>query len=357
MIAAKEDIKKYQILNTANIREAAKQLDVGGVGFLAVIDQAGNICGVITDGDFRRAVLNGIPLHTNIMQGANKHFISLNAPVTEKTIINIFIKYPTIKVLPVLKDGQLHDVIQKNNTHLENKIILPEISLNCPVVIMAGGKGTRLDPFTRVLPKPLLPIGEKVILEIIMEEYAKYGIRDFYISVNHKGNMIKAFFEENHEEYSIKYITEHIPLGTAGAIKMIENEIQKPFFVSNCDIVIKDDYSTIYNFHIKGNYDLTIVGAVKNYKLPYGVCEIKNGGELKRINEKPEYDYIANTGMYVLNPDVLQYIPKEMEYHATSLIEELQKQGRKVGVFPVSEGNWIDVGQWNEYNNAISKLT
>jgi dTDP-glucose pyrophosphorylase len=349
--------ESYIVKHECSIRDAIRIIDRGGIGFIAIINNSEKVIGVVTDGDFRRAVLKGIPLQSNVNQIANKQFISLTAPVTEKAIINTFINHPNIEVLPILSDGQLHDVIQKSNMQLENKIFLPERLYNRPVVIMAGGKGTRLDPFTRVLPKPLLPIGDKVILEIIMEEYAKYGTRDFYISVNHKGKMIKAFFEEYHGEYSINYINENIPLGTAGAIKLIEDDIQEPFFVSNCDIIIKEDYSTIYDYHIKGNYDLTIVGAVKNYQLPYGVCEIRNGGELKRINEKPEYDYIANTGMYVFNPDVLQYIPEGKEYHATSLIEDLQKHGKKVGVFPVSEDNWIDVGQWNEYNNAIAKLT
>ena len=226
--------------------------------------------------------------------------------------------------------------------------------INAPVVIMAGGRGTRLDPFTRILPKPLIPIGDKTMLEVIMDEYKQYGITDFYISVNHKAKLIKAYFEETKINASIKFIDEDKPLGTAGALKFIEGKIDVPFFVSNCDIIIKNDYADIYDFHIKEKYDITIVASMQHYKIPYGICEILNGGSLDRIVEKPEYDFLVNTGMYILNPNVLSNIPSNEFFHITHLIEKIKSKRLKVGVYPVSEKAWIDVGQWSEFNKVNS---
>jgi NDP-sugar pyrophosphorylase family protein len=219
---------------------------------------------------------------------------------------------------------------------------------------MAGGKGTRMKPFTNILPKPLIPIGEKTMLEVIMEEYSKYGIHEYYLSVNYKRNMIKAYFEDEPNNYEIHYIEEDEPLGTAGSLKLVEHIIKTPFFVSNCDILVKGDYDKMYDFHIQGGFDLTIIGTMQHHQVPYGVCEIKEGGELIKIIEKPEYDFLVNTGMYILQPNVLDYIPENKFFHITHLIEGLKEKGGKVGVYPISEKSWIDVGQWNSYLNFVT---
>jgi NDP-sugar pyrophosphorylase family protein len=165
--------------------------------------------------------------------------------------------------------------------------------------------------------------------------------------------MIKAFFEELPIAKYLHYITEDIPLGTAGALKKLKNIVNTTFIVSNCDILIKDDYSKIVDFHKAGNYDLTLVASMQHYTIPYGVCYIENGGDLKGISEKPEYDYLVNTGMYVLEPGVIDFIPDNTFYHITHLIEDLKKNNRRIGVYPVYEKAWIDIGQWEEYKNAI----
>ncbi|GAB4284895.1 MAG: hypothetical protein Kow0068_10100 [Marinilabiliales bacterium] len=228
-----------------------------------------------------------------------------------------------------------------------------KIKINVPVVIMAGGKGTRMKPFTDVLPKPLIPIGNKTMIEIIMDEYNKHGIKEFYLSINYKGKLIKAYFED-FKEYIIHFIEEEQFLGTAGSLKLLNGKIHTPFFVSNCDILIKGSYADIYNFHNNGNYDLTIVAAMVNYKIPYGVCKINKGGALKSIEEKPEYNFLINTGMYVLNPKILNYIPNNQFYNITNLINILKNTDHKIGVYPVSEGSYIDTGQWEQYKKANS---
>jgi len=221
---------------------------------------------------------------------------------------------------------------------------------------MAGGKGTRLAPFTNIVPKPLIPVGDKSMIELIMAEFEKYKMLDFYVSVNYKASMIKAYFEDVDHNYNVKYIDEDSPLGTAGALKFVENEFDNTFFVSNCDIIIKADYSEIYNFHVQGNYDITLVASMQHYQIPYGICELSKEGELLQIKEKPEYDFLVNTGMYLLEPKVLKLIPENKFYHITNLIEDIKKNGGKVGVFPVSEKSWIDVGQMEEYKKGTSLL-
>jgi NDP-sugar pyrophosphorylase family protein len=225
-----------------------------------------------------------------------------------------------------------------------------------PVVIMAGGEGRRLTPFTHVLPKPLVPIGEKPILELIMEKFAEYGCRDFYLSLNYKSNIIRAYLEEFKHSYGINYIQEEKPLGTAGSLRMLQPKIKGTFFTTNCDTLIEADYSDILKFHRAKKNKITLVGSMKHYGIPYGVCDIENGGFLKNIREKPEYDFLVITGLYVLEPDILSNIPENRFYHMTDLINDCIKKEEKIGVYPVSEKSWIDLGQWEELQGLLKKF-
>ena len=154
----------------------------------------------------------------------------------------------------------------------------------------------------------------------------------------------------------VHYIEENEPLGTAGSLRLLDAKLNKPFFVTNCDIIIKADYNSLYEFHLKGGYDISLVASAKEYVIPYGTCELNSNGNLSIINEKPRYDFLINTGLYVLNPNVLELIPKNKLFHFTHLIEEAMKQGNKVGVYPIDDDAWIDVGQWAEYQHAVERL-
>ena len=222
---------------------------------------------------------------------------------------------------------------------------------------MAGGKGTRLDPVTKVLPKPLIPIGDKSIIKIIIDRFCEYGIKKFYITLNYKSRMIKAFFEDLNSslksKYNIVYIDEIKPLGTGGSLKLLQNKIQGPFFVSNTDILIEADYSEILKFHIENKNDITLVASIKNFDIPYGVCEIENGGTLLKIREKPEFSFLVNTGMYIVNSDMIRIIPRNQLYHLTHLMEDVKARKGKVGVYPISDKSWIDIGEWEKYRKAL----
>ena len=174
--------------------------------------------------------------------------------------------------------------------------------------------------------------------------------------VNYKSKILKAYFDELQHDYDLNFIKEKKPLGTAGSLRYLVNKVSSPLFVTNCDIIIKADYDRIYNFHEKGKYDLTLVASAKEYIIPYGTCELNEYGHLLNINEKPKYDFLINTGLYIVNPDLLEIIPENKFYHITHLIDEAITNGKKIGVFPIDEDAWIDVGQWSEYKKVIEKL-
>lgn len=225
--------------------------------------------------------------------------------------------------------------------------------LKIPIVIMAGGSGKRMKPFTDILPKPLIPIKGKPVIEIIMENFHQYGTKEFYVSINYKSRIIKAYFEESNVPFKIHYITEQTPLGTAGGLRFLLNKIRGDFIVTNCDTIINADYYDMVAFHRKNKLDITIVGSLKNYIIPYGICETDNQGLLKNIREKPEYDFLINTGMYILNHSVLRFIQAGKIFHMPNLIRTVQSHNGSIGVFPISEKSWIDIGQWEEYKKTL----
>lgn len=332
-----------------------RHMDRIGEKTLFVVDSRNRLLGALTDGDIRRWILAKGNLKERVERIINKEpkFIKENYDI--ETVKSLILK-ERIECIPVVnKSRQICKILLWEGV-FGNKIIKSKPKINIPIVIMAGGEGKRLDPFTRILPKPLIPIGEKPIIRIIMDRFNEYGIKDFYVSINHKSKMVKAYFEDTNTGYNIRFIDEEKPLGTTGCLNFLENQIRGSFLVTNCDIIIKCNYHEIIQFHKRNSNDITIVGSYRHLVIPYGVCMIKNGGKLTNIREKPEYDFLANTGMYVLESKVLRFIPERSFYLMTDLIKKVKKQGGKVSVFPLSEKSWIDVGQWDEYRKAISEL-
>lgn len=352
----KIDINLNLVSENLSIKEAIKVMDKGGLGFICVQNIEGKVKGIVTDGDFRRAILNEINLNEEIIAITNEKFTYLEEGYLKDQVEKLF-QETIVKHIPILDTkGTLIEIITEENFFgIKNRIKKKNEILDCEVVIMAGGKGTRLDPFTRILPKPLIPIGDKTILEVIIEKFTEYKINNFFVSVNHKAKIIKSYFEEINPNYSIIYIEEDKPLGTVGALKQLENKIKKEIILTNCDIIIEADYADLMKHHIKQKNDITIVASLKHYNIPYGICEIENGGNLIKILEKPEYDFLVNTGMYVITPRVLKYIPENKFFHITDLIEKI-KNSHKIGIYPISENSWVDTGEWAEYKKAINQL-
>jgi NDP-sugar pyrophosphorylase family protein len=311
----------------------------------------------LTDGDIRRWILRGGGLDYSVENVCNKNAYFYTAEVAVDKVKRDMLErkitcIPIITEQREVKDFYLWEEVFGDKVHRKK---LP--TLHIPVVIMAGGQGTRLDPFTRILPKPLIPIGDKTIIEIIIDKFREYQIDHFYISVNHKSKILKSYFDELSPQYSIEYINEDKPLGTSGSLKFLQGKLDTPFFVTNCDIIVEADYGELLAFHQEKKNDITLVASMKHFNIPYGICEIENGGALTKIVEKPEYSFLVNTGMYVLEPSVLKHIPENVLFHITDLIDRVRTTGGKIGVFPISEKSWIDTGEWSEYKRALELLT
>lgn len=308
---------------------------------------------ILTIGDVQRAIINNIPLTNTITSIINNDKIYAYSTDSIDIIKSIMFK-ELIQCMPVLnKKHEIIDVLFWEDLFTETQPLVRE-PINLPVVIMAGGKGTRLKPLTNVIPKPLIPIGEKTILEEIMDQFENIGCAQFYISVNYKSDIMRFYLEQLEHHYQIEFFEEKKPLGTIGSISLLKEKINTPFFVSNCDIKIDQDYRDVYDYHVNNHNDLTMITAVKTSKIPYGVIETGMDGLMIGLKEKPETTFMINTGVYILNSELINEIPIGEFFHITQLIDKVKKRNGRVGCFPVSEHAWKDMGDWNEYLKMIN---
>lgn len=341
-------IKNICIPHDAVIITALKQMDEIKHKLLIVIKD-GKFFRLLSIGDIQRAIIKGVDMNspiTSILRDKTK-VASVN---DDMKIVKATMKERSNEFMPIVDDANnLVDVIFWEDL-FESQPTPRKSNLNLPVIIMAGGQGSRLRPLTNVLPKPLIPIGEQTMMEDIMDRFVDCGCKRFYISVNYKADTIKRYFDNlKGKPYEISYFQEDKPLGTAGSLHLLNGQINTTFFVSNCDIIIDDDYAEILKYHRENKNEITVVAAIKNMSIPYGTLETREGGLLADIKEKPNFTYKINTGMYILEPNLIDEIPVDEFYHITFLIEKLMKEGRRVGVYPINEGSWIDVGNWDEY--------
>ena len=351
-------MKIAQINYRASIKAALTKINKEQVGTLIVVDEKKRFLGTLSDGDLRRAILSNKTISksiTNFYQKNSTYFFkgeynleNLRKIILKENYDYIPILHKSMKIFKVveLKDCEVSKITNKKTSGVKN----------IPVIIMAGGLGTRLKPFTSILPKPLIPINNKPIIRHIIESLSDSGIEKFWISLNYKSVLLKSYFKEVELKEKIKFVEEKKPLGTIGAVKLIENKLAKDFFITNCDTIIKTNYSDIYKFHKKNKFDLTIVASLKKYVIPYGVCEINKNHALDKLNEKPNYDLLVNTGLYMMRKNLIDLIPSNKKYDINHIITDLKKKNKKIGVYPISSDSWIDVGQWSEYKDAIELL-
>lgn len=347
----KTSIQQIIIQKDCSLHSALKQMDEISRKLLIVLNEDGTFFSLLSIGDIQRSIIRNLPLNTKISEIVRQD-ITVAHPEDDLEKVKQQMQIRRNELMPIIdSQNRVVDVIFWEDLFEENRSVLPEErKLNLPVVIMAGGRGTRLAPLTNVWPKPLIPVNEKTIIEDIMDKFVEVGCNEFYLSVNYKAKVIKQYFENiNSSCYQISYIQEKKPLGTAGSLYLLRDKIHSTFFVSNCDILIDEDYAAIYEYHRTHHNEITIVAAIRSFPIPYGTIETGEGGQLKSIQEKPELSFKINTGMYILEPNLLQEIPEDEFLHITTLIEKLHNEERKVGVFPVSEGSWNDIGTWEEY--------
>lgn len=350
----KESIKQICIDIKATVLAALKQMDTTKRKLLIVMD-GGKYRSVLSIGDIQRAIIKGDSMDEPV-ERILRPTTKVAKATQERLEVEEYVKEHKNEFMPIVdEDNNLVDVVFwdelfKTEVHHRTE------DFDLPVIIMAGGQGTRLRPLTNVLPKPLIPIGEQTMMEDIMDRFVECGCHDFYISVNYKADTIRRYMDSvGKPQYNISYFQEDKPLGTAGSLHLLRDQINSTFFVSNCDIIIDEDYGEILRYHRENHNEITVVAAIKNIAIPYGTLETKEEGLLADIKEKPEYTFKINTGMYILEPHLLDEIPKDEFYHITFLIEKLAKEGRRVGVYPINEGSWTDIGNWNEYLKYTTK--
>lgn len=347
-------IQSRTIQQTATILDAMKQMDAQKVKMLLVFDGE-KFLSILTIGDIQRAIIKNSALTDAIscIVKYNKKYAALGEPleVIKQKMISL-----RCECMPVLdSEGNLHDVIFWNDV-FNAKVAETREKIDLPVVIMAGGKGTRLKPITNVIPKPLVPVGDKTILEVIMDQFEGIGCHKFYMSVNYKADMMEYYLSQLDHKYDIEFFMEDKPLGTIGSVSLLKNKINTPFIVSNCDSITDQDYRDVYDYHLTNHNDMTIVTMVKTFKIPYGVIETGEDGLMIGLKEKPEQTYMVNTGVYILNPECIDEIPEGEFFHVTHLMEKIKARSGRVGCFPVSENSWKDMGEWPEYLKMIKVL-
>lgn len=349
-----EIIKNRRIGLNTSLLDSMKLMDTIMVKTLFVFNEE-HFEGIVTLGDIQRAIINNIALKEPVGHILDKDKIYGHISEGDESIKEKMRKMRA-EVMPILDEkGELVDVWFWNDLFKKTDLTQRE-KINLPVVIMAGGKGTRLKPITNVIPKPLVPIGDKTILETILDQFEEIGCTKFYMSVNYKADIMKYYLGQLDHQYDIEFFQEDKPLGTIGSVSLLKGKINTPFFVSNCDSINEQDYRDVYDYHVNNHNDLTIVTMVKSFRIPYGVIETGEDGLMVALSEKPELTYQVNTGVYILNPSCIDEIPEGEFFHITHLMEKIKAHGGRVGCFPVSEHAWKDMGEWPEYLKMINVL-
>ncbi len=330
--------------------EAIKQLDECEIKVLFIVDNNNKIEASLTDGDIRRAILKGISLDTPISEVANYNPSCLLS--FEREEAETIIKSKMIEAIPLLDEYDRVTSIAYYGFDSEecNPIV------ECPVVIMAGGKGKRLFPYTKILPKPLIPIDDTPISQRIIEAFIKLGCKDFHIIVNYKKNMIKAYYADAGIDAKISFVDEDTPLGTGGGLKLLEGKLDETFVLTNCDILIMANLSDIIEHHRNQHNSVTMVCSLKDFEIPYGVVNFEEGGEIKSFEEKPKMSFFTNTGYYILEPEIMNYINDNEVIGMPDIIERMRTDGKKVGIYPISESSWLDMGQFDSMEGMERRL-
>lgn len=336
--------QKILVLPTVPIMEALRIIDENATGLVVVVDEERHLLGTVSDGDVRRGILRGFALNESVAKIMNLKPYFARRHDSRATILNLM-REKQIRQIPILNEnGQvlfvelLNDFIQ--TTKKDNWVVL-----------MAGGLGTRLQPLTEDCPKPLLRVGDKPILETILESFRECGFQKFYLSVNYKAEMIEDYFGTGGKwGVQICYLKEDRKLGTAGALSLLPERPEEPFFVMNGDLLTKVNFEQLLDFHLHHQATATMCVRDYEYQVPYGVVELEQH-RLKRIVEKPIQQYFVSAGIYVLNPETLNEIPKNQYFDMPTLFEKIMEQKRETIVFPIRE-YWLDIGRMADFEKA-----
>ncbi len=344
------DFKQNTIKQNVTLRAALEQLGLMSVKILFVLDEKERLVACLTDGDVRRAILAGASADSLVSDAACYHPLFIKKD-DEDRAYELMIRND-INALPVLDSN--HRISKVYCTEKYKQIKNEKVRL--PVVIMAGGKGTRLYPYTKIIPKPLIPIENIPIIERIIQTFCDVGCEDFHIIVNYKKEMIKAYFSENEKDYHLRFWDEEIPLGTGGGLKLAEKELNGTFVMTNCDILILESLKKMVEYHRVKNNAITIVCSLKHFEIPYGLVKFSEGGELTSFEEKPELSFFTNTGYYIMEKRMLNYINENENIGMPDIIDRARNAGERVGIYPISDNAWLDMGQFDSMEAMEKRL-
>ncbi len=324
--------------------ETMKIIDESSLQFAVVVDEVNYLLGTVTDGDIRRGILRGEGLDVPIKQVMNPSPITACIENTYSDCLKLLRKHK-LKQLPIVDmDNRIIDIIFADED--------PDITNNeNTIILMAGGLGTRLRPLTENIPKPMLSVGNKPILETIIEGFKRYGFTNFIISVNYKKEVIQDYFLDGSAfGVSISYIEEDKRMGTAGPLSLLKEKPTRPIFVMNGDLLTQVNFEQLLHFHEDTDAVATMCVREYEYQIPYGVIET-DGQQLVSIKEKPMQRSFVNAGIYVLSPEVFDYIPQDEFFDMPDLFKQLMDEQRNVSAFPVRE-YWLDIGRMADFERA-----
>jgi len=331
-----KSLSEYMVSADATMAEVVEVIDRGAAQIALVVDENRRLLGTVTDGDFRRALLRGLSMQAPVEQFMHREFHALPKTATDEDALNLM-RRKFIHQIPALDD----DSRVVRLFRLE-ELIKPNERPNT-VVIMAGGKGERLKSLTTNCPKPMLQVGGKPILEIILEQCIEIGFREFYFSVNYLKEQIKDYFGDGTSwQVNIQYLEEDKPLGTAGALSLLPSMPEHPLLVLNGDVLTRVDYGHLLRFHAEHEASATLCVQEHITRIPYGVVRMDDV-MVQGIEEKPVLSNYVSAGIYVLAPGLLELIPSEQSFDMPQLIEKAVEQQYRVSAFPIHE-YWLDVG-------------
>ena len=339
-----EDLNGILVSPSTSIREAIRCIDSSAKQIVLVIDASYRLLGTVTDGDVRRGILKGISLDKAVETIMNTHPVT-SLPNEDRSSVLAKMRAKKIRQIPIVdENGSL--IALEMQDHL-----LPNRERDNFVVLMAGGLGTRLRPLTETCPKPMLRIGGRPILEMILENFIECGFRRFYISVNYMADIIKSHFDDGARwGVQIRYIHESQPLGTAGALSLLPEQPTEPLLVMNGDIMTKMNFAQLLDFHREHHAQATMCVREYDFQVAYGVVKI-NHHTITSIEEKPIQRFFVNAGIYVLEPDALMKIPSNTFFDMPTLFDHLIVAGQETVAFPIRE-YWLDIGHMNDFERA-----
>ena len=329
------------------VLEAMQIINKGAAQIALVVDNKNILIAVLSDGDIRRGLLHGYSLNSSVSHFMKTDFISVPSNHDRIQVLNMMRQQRLAQIPVIDSSGQVSQLL------LMHELLNPE-SIENSVVIMAGGLGTRLRPYTDNCPKPMLTVSGKPILEHILEQFTGYGFRKFYFSVNYLKEQIIDYFQDGTRwSVNIEYLIEDQPLGTAGSLSLLPSDLDKPFMVINGDVLTRFNPQQVFSFHSCNDSSATICSREQSYTIPYGIINT-SGISMTSFEEKPTFRYLVNAGIYIIDPILLSAIPQNKFLDMPTFLLNIQSLGHQVNVCAIHE-YWLDVGKPETLNQAFSE--